>query len=174
MSIFTVALPVALYNYRALYKFLIIVSIAALLGAYATEYLLELPPCVLCWYQRYCYFLLVIFSAIGLLANNNKLIQACVAAILLSACLIAGYHASVERGFVKASEHCSSQVKISDDLSTDQIKNMLYDKPVATCEKAALKIIGLSMAEWNLLFNLGLLLILYNVWKFKGENHAKT
>jgi len=174
MSIFTVALPVALHNFKALYKFLIIVSIAALLGAYATEFILKLPPCVLCWYQRYCYFLLVIFSATGLLKNDNRLIHACITVILISACLIAAYHASVERGFVKASEHCASQVKISDNLSTDEIKELLYNKPIATCEKAALKFIGLSMSEWNLLLNLGLLLMLYNVWKFKGKNHAKT
>ena len=174
MSIFTIANLASLRNFKALYKLLIVVSVIALLGAYATEYIMNLPPCVLCVYQRYCYYLLIVFSAIGFAKPANKPVIWLVAATILSACLIAGYHASVERRIIAASKHCSSQVKISDNLSIAEIKDMLYEKPVASCERAALKFIGLSMAEWNLLLNLGLLVILYNLWKYKRNNHAEA
>ena len=174
MSIFTIIQLTGLHNFRVLYRFLIAVSLLALLSAYATEYIMNLPPCVLCVYQRYCYYLLILLSAVGIAISSNKWIFGSIAATLLSACLIAGYHASVERGIVKASERCSSQVKISDNLSVNEIKDMLYEKPVASCERAALKFVGLSMAEWNLILNLGLLVIWYNVWKLKENNHAET
>jgi len=174
MSIFTMVLPADLRNYKVLYKFLIGVSIVALLSAYITEYVMKLPPCFLCMYQRYCYFLLIIFSAIGIAKMENKQIVCLIAITIFAACLIAGYHAGVERGIFRASAHCSSQVKITDDLSVSEIKDMLYDKPVASCERAALKFIGLSMAEWNLLLNLWLLAILFSMWKTGFKNHAKA
>jgi disulfide bond formation protein DsbB len=174
MSIFTISNLMDTCKPRAFYKFLIAISVIALLGAFTTEYILKLPPCVLCWYQRYCYFLLIIFSFIGLARASSKWVLGVVSIILFSACLIAGYHAGVERGLIQASKFCTSQVKITDNLSINEIKDMLYAKPVASCERAAFKIARLSMAEWNLLLNIGLLIILYFTWKRGSENNAKT
>lgn len=174
MSIFTISHLMNTYKPKTFYKFLIAISVIALLGAYATEYILKLPPCVLCWYQRYCYFLLIIFSFIGIARASSKWVLGVVSIILFSACLIAGYHAGVERGFIQASKYCSSQVKIADNLTVNEIKDMLYAKPVASCEKAALKVANLSMAEWNLLLNIGLLIILYFTQETRSENNAKT
>lgn len=174
MSIFTILQPNSQHNYKGFYKFLIIISFVALLGAYAVEYILRLPPCELCIYQRYCYYVLIIFSAIGLMVTNNKKFLSFIFIILLSACAISGYHSGVERGIFTATPTCASQVDISDNLSVNEIKDRLYSKPVASCERAALKVIGLSMSEWNFLLNSVLLLLFLKIWNFKGKSYAKA
>ncbi|MGI4776095.1 MAG: disulfide bond formation protein B [Janthinobacterium lividum] len=176
MSIYTTFFSSGDNNHKIYYyKLLVAISAVALAGAYYVEFALDLPPCVLCLYQRYCYFALIIFSLLTLIKKiDNKYIFRLLILTLLLACGISGYHSGVERGLFKANSHCSSQVTMTDNLSVSEIKDMLYDKPVASCQRAALKILELSMSEWNFLINLLLIIMLVTMLPPQRRHDAKT
>lgn len=175
MSIYTKFFLGSNSNYKIFYyKMLLITSIIALVSAYYVEFVMDLPPCVLCLYQRYCYFALIIGCLFAIFIQLNKYIILYSTLILLLACGISGYHSGVERNLFAASAHCSSQIVIPDNLSVNEIKTMLYNKPIASCQKAALKILGLSMSEWNLLLNILLLITLVFTSYIQPRSNAKA
>src|SRR5581483_7022112 len=49
-----------------------IISLVALGGSLYFSNVLNLPPCVLCWYQRICMYPLVLILAVGLLRKDQK------------------------------------------------------------------------------------------------------
>jgi disulfide bond formation protein DsbB len=55
-------------------------------------------------------------------------------------------------------------------MSIDEIQQMLYSETFVACNEIAVKIVGLSMAEWNFFLNFMLiffLLIIYFYNKFE-------
>jgi disulfide bond formation protein DsbB len=154
-------------------------SILALVVALFTEYVLGFPPCKLCIYERIPFVILIKISISGIIATKyERFWLLCAALTLLVSVFIAGYHSGVEHHLFEAGARCNPEIQMSDKLSVDEIKNMLYAKPVATCTKPPFKVLMLSMAEWNLLFNLALLgfVILCCIEKtsFLIKQYAKT
>jgi disulfide bond formation protein DsbB len=83
----------------------------------------------------------------------------CAIITLFVATAISAYHSGVEHGLFGASSQCNPAMKITDDMTNDEVLLALGNQPVATCTVAPFKILMLSMAEWNLLLNLGLLIL---------------
>lgn len=175
MTILKLSSLMTLSKTELVYKTITAISVTALACAYYVELALNLPPCVFCIYQRYCYFTLIVLAIIGLYTsdNYNKYFLLSITLVLTAACTLAIYHSGIERGYFKASDVCSSQTNILDTATVEQAKEVLYNKPVASCERAALKVLGISMSEWNFVINLALLVFLYKIKIFK-ENNAKT
>lgn len=149
-------------------------SLVALTIAYYTEYFLGIAPCVLCIYQRFPYFLLIILSCFGICFSKLKpYIIYCITVTLFVACALSFYHSGVERGIFEATSSCAPIVKIENNLSLDEIKSLLYSKDIATCTRPALVIYGLSMTEWNFFFNFSLLIMLI-FFQLYLRNYAKT
>jgi disulfide bond formation protein DsbB len=76
---------------------------------------------------------------------------------VLSSIILAGYHTGVEMGIFNLSSFCKPLVSISENLSASDFKNMLYSNDMPMCNKPSLFFIGLSMAEWNLILNMTLI-----------------
>ncbi|MCZ6897081.1 MAG: disulfide bond formation protein B, partial [Rickettsia endosymbiont of Ixodes ricinus] len=89
---------------------------------------------------------------------------------ILSSCILSTYHSFVERGIVQPSSLCSSMIRIPKGLSIQHIKQMFYSQPITSCTKPAIKILGISMTEYNLLLNIGLLICLLLVWFYPKSN----
>lgn len=162
-------------------------SISALALAFFTEYALGFPPCKLCLYQRMPFVILTLLSLCGIFVLKwQKLWTILITFTIVIAIGVAGYHSGVERGFFEASDRCNPDVSMPDNLSASEIRDMLYAKSVATCTKPPFKILMLSMTEWNLLFNIGLLNMVLLGWVYsdcylrksgddiEGERNAKT
>jgi len=142
------------------FYFILFCAICALSVAFFTEYFMGFPPCKLCLYKRIPFFILIKLSAIGVISKNLRLLMSwCILLVLLVAVGVSGYHVGVERGVFEAGSTCNPDITILEEMSAQDIKDMLYAKPVATCAKAPFKIFTLSMTEWNMLFNLGLFAI---------------
>jgi disulfide bond formation protein DsbB len=86
----------------------------------------------------------------------------------ICAIYIAGYHTGVERGIFELSSFCKPLISVSESTSFDDFKKMLYSEPLGMCNKPALVIFGLSMTEWNLLLNIGLLALFIRFRKYTG------
>ncbi|MES2215055.1 MAG: disulfide bond formation protein B [Pseudomonadota bacterium] len=146
--------------HKLVFPFILVASIGALALAFFTEYVLGFPPCKLCLYQRLPFVGLIKLSLCGIFAPKLRGTWTLFTVMtILIAIAISGYHTGVERGVFEASDRCNPDIQMPDSLSASDIRDMLYAKSVATCTKPPFKVLMLSMTEWNLLFNIGLLVI---------------
>ncbi|MCF1709984.1 disulfide bond formation protein B [Tabrizicola sp. J26] len=132
-------------------------SLALLLGAFAFQYLGGLAPCHLCLLQRWPHAAAVLIGILALTFRWRLLCWLGALAALTTAGLGA-YHTGVERGWWPGPETCSgnSLAGISAQDLLDPTKNIA---PVVRCDQIAWEMFGLSMASWNVIASLVLMLL---------------
>ena len=140
-------------------------SAALLLGALGFQYIGEMAPCKLCYWQRYPH---AAAAGIGVLA---LIIPSAVLPYLgaLAALSTAGfgvYHTGVERGWWEGPSTCTSGPV--GGLSPDQLMEQIMAAPLVRCDEVPWELFSLSMASWNAIASLGLALI----W-IAAANHAR-
>jgi len=161
-------------SYKVLHIGLITIGILALSFAYFVEYILHYHPCPLCIYQRFPYLFIIKISVVALIIKKiSKYTLFFIVLNLFGACILAAYHTGIERGVFKPSALCSTLVRIPQHLSIEDIKTMFYSQSVTTCTKAAVKLCGISMTEWNLILNLSLLFAVLLIWFYPEDYNTK-
>ncbi|MBD8067052.1 disulfide bond formation protein B [Devosia sp. PTR5] len=137
-----------------------LLGLATILGALGSQYIGGLYPCELCLEQRLAYYYgLPILALVLLLWNRLPLTvwfiaMALVAAIFAWGTYMGGYHAGVEWGFWPGPTACTG---VGDDFSFDQLNDM---KPVIGCDVVQFRFLGLSLAGYNALISLAIVLLL--------------
>ncbi len=133
-------------------------SLAALAAAYAFQYIGGLQPCHLCWMQRYPH---VAAGAIGVLALLipktllARLLPLAGAAAALTSAGYGFYHTGVERRWWLST--CGSSLDLK--LSAKDLTAQIFAAPVVKCDQVAWQMFSLSMASWNVLLSLGLVVV---------------
>jgi disulfide bond formation protein DsbB len=79
-----------------------VIASASTLGALFFSEVMELPPCVLCWYQRIFMFPLVLLLPLGLFPFDKKVIHYALP-LALSGWLISLFHLLLVSGFIPES-----------------------------------------------------------------------
>jgi disulfide bond formation protein DsbB len=132
-------------------------SLAVLAGAFAFEYIGGLAPCHLCLLQRWPHAAAV---GIGLLALAvpGRLLPLAGAAAALTTAGIGLYHTGVERLWWAGPTSCSAGSIAGIDVK-DLLDPTIVVAPVVRCDEVAWQMLGLSMASWNGVVSLGLMLI---------------
>lgn len=140
-------------------------SAALLLGAFGFQYIGEMPPCKMCYWQRYPHGAAVGIGALALLLSGSALpYLGALAALTTSA--IGAFHAGVEQGWWEGPSTCTSgPVK---DLTPEQLMEQIMAAPLVRCDEIPWEMFGLSMAGWNAVISLGLALI----W-FAAARHSR-
>lgn len=128
-------------------------SAALLLGALGFQYIGEMPPCKMCYWQRYPHVAAVGLGLLALLIPGVILPYLGALALLVTAG-IGLFHAGVERGLWEGPTTCSSQS--IEGLSADELLNQILSAPVVRCDEIPWEMFGLSMAGWNAVASLGL------------------
>lgn len=129
---------------------------AALLGgAYYFQYVVGLPPCDMCWWQRYPHFAALVLALLAFFLPSRRLLVALAALAILASGLIGGYHAGVEYGWWEGITTCSSAVVAGDDPL-----EAIMNAPLIRCDVAPWQLWGISLAGWNFLFSTGGALLL--------------
>jgi disulfide bond formation protein DsbB len=124
-----------------------------------------MPPCKLCYWQRYGHFAAIAAGIVALFA------MARVMAVLgglaaLSSAIVGGYHTGVERGWWEGPSTCTSGSITG--LSTEELLNQIMAAPLVRCDEVPWEMFGLSMASWNMLAALGLAAI----WAYAATRTA--
>jgi disulfide bond formation protein DsbB len=148
------------------YILLLLFSTISLFFAYFVEYIMHLAACPLCIYQRFPYLIFIMLSLISLSSTKNYSKYYIITATF--AVLLAGYHTGIERGIFEQSSFCKPLISITDKISVNDFKKMLYNEQIGLCNKPALMIFGFSMAEWNCLLNIALLTMFIKLRNYKG------
>ncbi len=143
--------------------FALALALATIAGALAFEHLWQLPPCPLCLEQRYAYYagVPVLFVALVLLAAGARRLAAALFILTALAFLanagLGAYHAGVEWKFWPGPDTCAQVPGALKPLGKASLENLATAR-VLRCDVAAWRFLGLSLAGWNVLVSLVLVL----------------
>ncbi len=130
-------------------------SAALLLGAFAFQHLGGMPPCKMCLWQRWPHGAAVLIG-LAALALPGALLPLLGALAALITANIGGYHTGVERGWWEGPASCSGG-----GAGLDMGSLLSFDAPtnVVMCDEVAWQMMGLSMASWNMIASLILVVL---------------
>lgn len=142
-------------------RFLILVaaagSAAMMLGALGFQYIGEMAPCKLCYWQRYPHVAAAGIGAIAFFLPTGVLLPYLGALAALTTSGIGFYHTGVERGWWEGPTTCTSGP--IENLTPDQLMQQIMGAPLVRCDEVPWEMFGLSMATWNGIVSLGLALL---------------
>ena len=131
-------------------------SAVLLLAALGFQYLADMAPCKMCYWQRYPHIAAILLG-FGFFIVNHPYVLWLGAASALTTAIIGMYHAGVERGIWQGPTSCTSGS--IDGLSTEDLMAQIMAAPMVRCDDIAWELFGLSMAGWNAVASLGLVVI---------------
>ena len=138
---------------KKILNFILLFSIFALIAAYFIQYVLKHQPCNLCLIERIPYIFSIIIISIYLFTGKfEKFSLIILSLIFFSATLVSFYHFGIEQGFIKESLVCDLSNKDT-DFSKEALLNRLKEVPVS-CRDVTFKILGLSLATFNIFISL--------------------
>ncbi|KMK67032.1 disulfide bond formation protein B [Puniceibacterium sp. IMCC21224] len=131
-------------------------SAALLMGALGFQFLGEMPPCKLCYWQRYPHVAAVI-AGLAALAGPGRVFPALGGLAAAATAGIGIYHTGVERGWWEGPTTCTSGPVSG--LSADNLMNQIMNAPLVRCDEVPWELFTLSMASWNAVASLLLVAI---------------
>lgn len=134
--------------------FLLLSSILALSLAYLSQ-TFGYQPCILCFYQRKPFFVVIAVAILTLLFFKNFRAQKiavllCVILLTINAG-IALYHVGVEQKIFRGPSTCSSQ-ELNEINDLEKLKTALLSTKAIRCDEPQFFFLGLSMAAWNFIY----------------------
>jgi len=137
-------------------------SLAMLLGAFAFQYIGDMPPCKLCIWQRWPHGVAV---GAGLLAIAMRGKFWPLAGMLGAATTgaIGFYHTGVERKWWEGPSSCTSSG--TSGMSAEDLLEQIMAAPLVRCDEVPWEMFGLSMATWNGIASLALAGVWLMAWK---------
>lgn len=151
-------------------------AMAATVGtALGFQYIGGYIPCKLCYEQRMPYYIGVPLMLLGALAAFLKL-PLWIVKVLLGAggvlmaygFFLGGYHAGVEWGWWPGPSDCTN-IAAPVDTGGNGVLDALDQFVPPSCDKAALRIFGLSMAGWNVIASLILAVVAFRAAFSRGR-----
>ena len=144
---------------------LLFINISILLSAYYIQYILKVPPCPMCQYQRIPYYLAIVVLG-GFFFNIMNFKKLILVLIFLSFINIAisFYHIGIEQGFFNELTSCK------DDLGANNTQDLLKElsnKGIVSCKEVSFRIFGFSLATLNFLANIALILFYSFILKYE-------
>jgi len=139
---------------------LVLAAAAATLAGAWTFQLLGFEPCELCLKQRYPYYAALPLAAATIFLARNappmtaRLVLALLTAIFIASAIFGGYHAGIEWKFWPGPTDCTGDfVK---PASMEEFRRQLETTRIVRCDEVAIRILGLSLADWNVLVSAGI------------------
>lgn len=133
---------------------LILAGALPLAAAFAFQYLGGLAPCPLCLYQRYPYGVVIAIGVVALgFAGDGRLVRSALVAAAVAFFVdagIAAFHVGVERHWWQGLAACQAQIDLGAD--PEELKELLLNAPLVSCDKVAWSLLGVSMAGYNFLY----------------------
>jgi disulfide bond formation protein DsbB len=140
---------------------------ATILGAYFFQYVLGYLPCPLCFEQRVPYYIAIPLAlAIALAAARSAPRGVVIGGLAFLALIMAvstclgTYHAGVEWKWWPGPADCSGP--LSGMGSAGDLLQRLQSQTVVRCDDAAWRFLGISLAGYNALISLALVVV--TVW----------
>ena len=138
------------------YLLIFLISIFSISSALYIEYILKVPACKLCLYQRIPYMISLIFCFFGYFFSENKFWAFVLFLTFLSNMLLSGYHLGIENNIFLEFSGCRNEnLNILD--KNELLKNLNNFLP--SCNDVNFRILGLSLATINFVLSIVLIVI---------------
>jgi disulfide bond formation protein DsbB len=151
---------------------LAIIYSSILVSAYFIQYVLNVPPCQLCYYQRYPYYFATI---VIILAFFKKINLKQVFILLLFTSFVSAslsfYHIGIEQSFFDELGSCTSDTKSN---NAEHLLKELQKQPVISCKNISFQIFGLSLATINFILSIILVLLCGIFLKYEKQNRRNN
>ena len=99
---------------------ILLINILIILSALFIEFFLKIKPCILCIYQRYAYYIIILFSIIYFLKKDLKILLILLIIFTsLVSIILSVYHVGIETGFIEETMSCKTLS--NNNLSKDAI-----------------------------------------------------
>jgi disulfide bond formation protein DsbB len=135
----------------------LVLALATIGGALASEHVFGLVPCQLCLWQRQPYYWGIPLALLTAIAPGS-LVRAGLLAVALVFLVSAGlgaYHSGVEWGWFLGPSDCGGGTGAAPGAVGDFL-NQLNNVRVVSCTEASWRFLGLSLAGWNALASLAI------------------
>ncbi|MBX3560398.1 MAG: disulfide bond formation protein B [Sphingomonas sp.] len=134
-----------------------------LAGAYGFQHIGGLPPCEMCYWQRWAHMAALGFAAAaftgGRLPDRGRSFVWLAALAILASGGIGAYHAGVEAGIFTGLTQCTSTLGGG---SPEDLLKQIMSAPLIRCDQVPWSLFGISMAGWNAILSiLGALTVLW-------------
>lgn len=140
-------------------------SIFALTFAYISQYVFDHQPCILCLYQRKPFFAIIACAILGLFLlkkqKSQKILLILSVGFLFINCALSFYHVGVEQKIFPGPSTCSSSTDFNAIDNIAELEAALAATKAIRCDEPTFVLFTLSMAAWNLLYCLSLMLIIF-------------
>jgi disulfide bond formation protein DsbB len=137
-------------------------SAALLGGALYFQYVVGLPPCELCYWQRYPHVASIVLGLAAVAALPAPRLAYVFALGAIAALLVTAgiglFHVGVELHWWLGPQACSGH--IPGGLSPAELKKYLFSAKMVRCDEPAWSMWGVSMAGWNVIFSAGVAILL--------------
>jgi disulfide bond formation protein DsbB len=139
---------------RSVPLIILIASAALVGGALLFQYVGGLQPCELCLYQRWPYYAMIVLSALALAAGRRGVTAAVTGIAALAFLIGAGlafYHVGVEQHWFAGPGACTGAAATG---SIEDFRKQLMAQQPVRCDEPQWALFGVSLAGWNLLASL--------------------
>ncbi len=121
-------------------------SLLSLLGAFAFQYIGNMPPCKLCLWQRWPHGVAIVAGILALMMRAKLWpMIGMLGAATTSA--IGFYHTGVERKWWEGPTSCTSSG--TSGMSAEDLLEQIMAAPLVRCDVVPWEMFTLSMATWN-------------------------
>jgi len=124
----------------------VLVPAALLGGAYVAQYAFGLPPCEMCWWQRYPHFAALGIGILAHVLRPAEVWTALAGLAILTSGAIGAFHAGVEYGWWEGITGCSTLPSGIDVMNPAAA-------PLVRCDVAPWTFAGISLAGFNFLIS---------------------
>lgn len=124
----------------------VLVPAGLLGGAYIAQYAFGLPPCEMCWWQRYPHFAALGIGAMAFFLRPAQVWTALAGIAILTSGLIGGFHAGIEYGWWEGITNCTALPTAIDVMDPSAA-------PLIRCDVAPWDLFGISLAGFNFLIS---------------------
>jgi disulfide bond formation protein DsbB len=132
---------------RLAYLLALLIPAALLGGALIAQYAFGLPPCEMCWWQRYTHIVALVLAALAWATKRDALVALAGIAILVSGA-IGAFHAGVEYQWWEGVTACTATAAHSSDPLAS-----IMAAPIVRCDVAPWTLGGISLAGFNFLIS---------------------
>ncbi len=126
-------------------------SLGLLIGALLFQYVGDMAPCKMCYWQRYPHVGAIVIAGIILITGIGVFAVLGLLSALITAG-IGGFHAGVEQRWWEGPQSCTSTS--IDNLSTEELLAQIMSAPMVRCDEIPWQMFGLSMAGWNMVVSI--------------------
>ena len=159
---------------RAIPLVIFLASIALVGGALLFQYVGGLQPCELCLYQRWPYYIAIVLTLAALLLGRRPATLALVALcalLFLANAVLAFYHVGVEQHWFAGPSACTGTLSSANSLA-DFKARLMAQQPVR-CDEPQWSLIGISLAGWNLLASLALVVFCVSALRWPSRRQVQ-